>query len=57
MKEWKKPELTILTRSEAAESVLGYCKNPTIIAGPNGYNANCQMTFAVCDPCSTVHAS
>ena len=57
MKEWKKPELIVLSKSNAEEIVLGICKSTIISYGSNGYNSACQVTFRVCNPCNTVAAS
>jgi len=57
VKEWKKPELIVLSKSNAEEIVLGICKSTIISYGSNGYNSACQVTFRVCNPCNTVAAS
>jgi hypothetical protein len=43
MKKWEKPELIVLVRTNAEESVLGSCKTGNL-TGPEG--ARCQKKFA-----------
>ncbi len=57
MKEWKKPELIILSQSKTEETVLSICKAGIDSYGASGYNTACQVTFRVCGPCNTVAAS
>jgi hypothetical protein len=52
-KEWKKPELIVLTRNKPEESVLATCKSNSGGSNPANVQAACYGN-TVCNDCLTV---
>ena len=51
-KEWRKPELIVLVRSEPEETILVICKATTVRGGPNYYNTGCRSATNCTGSCN-----
>ena len=47
-KEWRKPELIVLVRSEPEETILVICKATTVRGGPTYRNNACRGSTTSC---------
>lgn len=57
-KQWNKPGLTILARSNPEESILSYCKGDVIAGSPYSDFQQCQWERARCgDWCAETGSS
>ena len=55
-KEWRKPELIVLVRSEPEEDILVACKASSVRGGPNYQNNACRSSFCF-SSCNQVQKS
>ena len=51
-KEWRKPELIVLVRSEPEEAILVICKATTVRGGPKYYNNACRNLSGCTSSCN-----
>lgn len=50
-KVWQRPLLTVLVRSQSAESILAACKREGFNKGPTDTNLDCEVLGGECNTC------
>jgi hypothetical protein len=58
-KQWQKPQLLVLVRSNPEESLNNYCKHDSPFSGPTLFYPGCYLNFTGggCMSCNVFYAS